>query len=273
MLQSPIRWAGGKRWLAVKLAREIEEAKPKVYAEPFLGGGAVALTVPSYIPKVLSDINPTLMDFWMCVQRSPITLIEELGRIEHEFGNDSLGYETARTTLNRCIPERRDMWFRRAALFLYINARCFNGLWRTNSSGKFNVPWGKIESPSSIDVDEAKALSQYLKNVKLHCGDYRRVLYNYVSLDGAAIYVDPPYHDTFTAYAKEAFGETAQRELAEDLRYYVQRGAKIWTTNNDTELIREIYSWARVEQTDEHHCVGATGDRRGKRACLLIRGG
>lgn len=270
-LTSPVRWCGGKRWLAERLAKEIEAANPKRYFEPFLGGGAVALAVPSYIPKHLSDINPTLIDFWRCLQRAPSTLIEELARVKKQFPDTQKGYLDARDALNAIILDGRPFWIRRAALFMYINARCFNGLWRTNGIGKFNVPWGKLEKPSSIDLDEAKALSVWLRNVVLEAGDYAGCLAEIAWPKTTAIYADCPYDKMFDDYAKEDFGESQQRELAEHLRFWAGRGAKIWATNNDTPLVREIYSWAEIEALEEHHSVGAIGDRRGKRACLLIR--
>jgi len=274
-LTSPLRWVGAKRWLAKKLAQEIEATSPRLYIEPFVGGGAVALAMASYIPKILSDINPTLIDFWRCVRKAPTVLIEELDRVKKEFPNTQKGYLDAREAMNAIILDPRPMWIRRAALFMYLNASCFNGIWRTNQGGKFNVPWGKLERPSTIDLEEAKALSRWLQNCQLMACSYEGAL-NAKHLYAAhakdvAIYADPPYANTFADYAKEDFGESQQRELAETLYYQHRLGAKVWTTNNDTPLIREIYSWARIEETTEWYGVGATGDRRGDRKCLLIR--
>jgi len=275
-IKSPVRWAGGKGWLAARLAKEIEACNPSLYVEPFLGGGSVALAIPSYISKLLADTNLPLIDFWRCLQRAPVALLDDLMQCERQYGNELEGYMSARAALNNVIMVARPMFIRRAALFMFINARCFNGLWRTNKQGYFNVPFGKLESPSSIDLDEAKLLAALLAKAEFVCGGYDtvldRVAHRLYGL-GTAVYCDPPYHDMFADYTEDSFGESEHRQLASHLQYLVQRGAKIWTTNNDTPLIREIYSWAHIEESEEQHNVGATGDRRGKRACLLIRGG
>ena len=277
MIASPIRWAGGKRWLVERLVPEIVEANPRLYVEPFLGGGAVMLAVPTQIPKLAADANPTLMDMWFCLQKYPKALIDEVNKVANEYGNEQDGYLFARRRLNNMIGIDRPYSIQRAALFLYINARCFNGLWRTNSSGLFNVPFGKLKNPSTIDLDEAKALSTALANVKLHVWDYKETLYraaisSTAKYRGLAIYADSPYHDTFSQYTKGDFTDDDQRELAKHLHYAWNQGARVWATNADTALIREIYSWAKLEEISEQHNVGATGDRRGKRSCLLIRG-
>lgn len=264
---------GGKRWLASRVAAEIEEMGPRVYVEPFVGGGAVALAIKDSIPKILSDTNTTLMDAWRCLQRSPTTLIAELERVVRQYPNTGVDYNTARGELNRMILDPRPYWFRRAALFLWINVRCYNGLWRTNSRGYFNVPWGKYKEPASIDIDEAARLYSWLQNVKLYTMKAHELLdWDVISFNrGVAIYADPPYHGTFTDYDKDGFDEADQQILADDLRTVAHRGARVWATNADTEFIRNIYHWAKIEEIDERHSVGPTKDQRGKKKCLLIR--
>lgn len=271
MIKPPIRYVGGKSWLARSLCKEIEQSDPRLYIEPFVGGGAIALNVPSYIAKVISDSNTTLMDMWRCLRDAPNALIAELGRVEEKYPNTQEAYLDARDELNTTILVRRPMWIRRAALFLYINARCFNGLWRTNASGLFNVPYGKLERPSSIDLPEAHEISRAIRGAIIHDGDYWTTLQKIGSTKGATIYADPPYDATFGDYTKDGFNELDQRELAERLRWCASQGAKVWTTNSDTPLIREVYSWAEISTMEEWHAVGATGERRGARACLLIR--
>jgi DNA adenine methylase len=267
------RWAGGKSWLAKTLGKEIEDLNPKLYIEPFLGGGAIALSVPSYIPKFLADVNPVLIDTWLCLQKAPAALIDELARIEKQYGNNNEGYLNARNEMNSMILTIRPLWIRRGAMFLYLNARCFNGLWRTNSRGYFNVPYGKLERPSSIDHIEAMQLGAFLRNCELRACDFREACFKFAAKPNTAVFMDSPYDDSFDGYAAGGFSENDQRELAEWFFYLVRRGAKVWATNRDTVLIRELYANARLESIDEQHSVGATGERRGKRSCLLIRGG
>jgi DNA adenine methylase len=287
-LSPMVRWVGGKRWLAPKLAPEILAIRPRLYIEPFLGGGAVALALPFKLPKILADINPQLIDCWLCVKRAARSLLVELDAVEKQYGNDEEGYLLARDEFNFMVRNPRPMWIRRSAVFLYLNARCFNGLWRTNRKGLFNVPFGKLTSPKRIDASDLGLLSANLFNADLRCVRFDELL-SYVltryrncndvrygrrkKLEGVAIYADPPYHGTFSSYDKDGFDDNDQRDLAEVLEMAVAAGASIWATNADTQLVREIYSWAKIEAIDEHHSVGSTGDRRGRRGCLLIRGG
>lgn len=270
-LDPPVRWAGGKRWLVDRLVPEIEATKPSYYIEPFLGGGAIALGLDAKIPKLLLDGNPTLMDVWRCIKELPPALDGALRRAEVKYGESEIGYYQARARLNEMIHERRMIWCERAACALYINARCFNGLWRTNTEGFFNVPYGHLKKPRKISLAEITALSIQLRSAKLVTGDALELEWR--SGSGVTIYADPPYHGTFADYTKDSFGETEQSLLANKLREYVELGAKIWTTNADTPFIRNAYAWASIEEISERHSVGATGERRGLKTCLLIRGG
>lgn len=285
-LQPFARWVGGKRWLAGRLSQEIIATKPRLYVEPFLGGGAVALSMPLSLPKILSDINPQLIDVWLCIKRQPGKLLTELEAVEQQYGNELEGYLLARDEFNFMVRSPRAMWTRRSAVFLYLNARCFNGLWRTNKKGLYNVPFGKLVSPKKLGDDDVMPISTALVNADLRCQQFPIVLHQVIarhsrcyrgrtgkSLDRIAIYADPPYAGTFGAYDKEGFDQTDQQGLADLLRYAVARGAQVWTTNADTPEIRELYDWARIEEITEHHHVGSTGERRGHRGCLLIRGG
>lgn len=291
-----LRWAGGKRRLAAQLAAEITAIKPKMYVEPFLGGGAVALALPVELNKFLADVNPHLIDCWLCVQKIPGALYAEIRRVEDQYGNGSPtaphseeGYKAARVEFNTMINNPRPMWARRSALFIFLNARCFNGLWRTNASGRFNVPWGKLAMPRWLGAEEMAHYSAALNHCELYAEGYAPLMGRLATaasrktrgtidelrhmLDGFAVYCDPPYDTTFDGYTKGGFDDADQRVLGSMLSSWASCGAAVWATNADTPLIREIYNWAQIEAIDEQHSVGATGDRRGKRSCLLIRGG
>ncbi len=278
-----LKWPGGKRRFAAQLSYEIMAVKPKLYVEPFLGGGAIALALPSSLPKVLADSNPHLIDCWLCVQNIPGTLFAELHLIEITYGNDQAGYLAARTEFNKILYHPRKMWARRSALFLYLNARCFNGLWRVSAKGTFNVPFGKRPAPTSISAEEMMGYSSALRGCSISSEDFvillsrigreKSILNRTKHLEGIALFSDSPYSGTFDKYTKTGFDDEDQRTLAAILRAWASSGAAVWATNTDTPLIREIYSWAQIEETREQHSVGSKGDRRGKRACLMIRGG
>jgi DNA adenine methylase len=285
-LQPFARWCGGKRWLAPRLSQEIIAHKPRLYIEPFLGGGAVALAMPQSMPKVLADINPHLIDCWLCIKRMPDKLLAELAAIEKRYGNGQDGYLHARDEFNFMARNPRPMWLRRSAVFLYLNARCFNGLWRTNQKGMFNVPFGKTASPKKHALDDLLPISTALANADIRCSSFSTVLHHVAarharcyrgrtakSLDKIAVYVDSPYVETFDGYDKGGFTDEDHRGLADLLRYVADRGASIWASNSDTPFTRELYSWAHVEKVDERHSIGPTGAQRGNKSCLLIRGG
>jgi len=283
------RWAGGKRKLAPQLASEIIAVKPALYLEPFLGGGAVALALPQELPKILADINQHLIDCWLCVQRLPAVLFAELREVEHAYGNHLEGYLEARNEFNAKVSHPRLMWPHRSALFLYLNARCFNGLWRTNARGFFNVPFGKLEAPRVLSVNEITGYSIALKKCDLRSDGFidllgkeftkrsNRVCGALVEMKkmfrGVALYIDPPYDGTFDGYTKGKFSSSDQQVLAGTLHSHAVAGAAVWATNSDTPMIRELYKWAQIEEIDEHHSVGSKAERRGKRGCVLIRGG
>jgi DNA adenine methylase len=291
-----LKWAGGKRKLAPQLVEEITAINPLLYIEPFLGGGAIALALPPKLPKILADINHHLIDCWLCVQKIPGVLLAELIAVEGKYGDGSPtvphskeGYNLARDEFNSMIRQPRRMWARRSALFMFLNTRCFNGLWRTNAKGQFNVPWSKTDSPRVVRFDELGEYNLALKRCDLRSDGFVQLLggeltkrSNWALGDcakirmmfrGVAVYVDPPYDGAFDGYAKGGFSIEDQRTLAQLLHSYASAGAAVWATNADTKLIRDAYGWAQIEEIDEHHSVGSKPERRGKRGCLLIRGG
>ena len=300
-----LKWPGGKRDLAELLVPEILATRPTLYIEPFLGGGAIALALPAELPKIVSDVNPALIDCWLCVQKIPGALYAELCNVEHQYHGipepadptwlvrAREGFLAARAEFNKMVHHPRPMWARRAALFLFLNARCFNGLWRTNSKGLFNVPFGKRENPVHFEAEALARYTAHLNRTTIHnygfartIGDemtkrartvHRSGLRGIADMEtcarGVAIYADPPYHETFGDYAKDGFTDEDQRVLATTLSSAAAMGAAVWTTNSDTPLIRELYAWAQIAEINEHHSIGSKAERRGKRTCLLIRGG
>lgn len=287
-----LRWAGGKRTLAPRLVAEILATHPRLYVEPFLGGGAVALVMPPELPKILADVNPQLVDCWLCMRNLPAELYKELDDVVATYSNGATGYVKARAEFNKMIGSPRRMWARRSAFFIFLNTRCYNGLWRTNSLGQFNVPYGKLEKPRTFSLDEFLTYQGALRHATIVGDHFAKVLGEEIgrrigpplrrgdtkaaklAMEHVAIYADPPYDGTFDGYAKGGFDTHEQQVLASTLSSAALAGAAVWTTNNDTPLIRELYeSWAQVEAIDEQHSIGATGARRGKRGCLLIRAG
>lgn len=287
-----IKAVGGKRWLASKLASEILAASPKLYVEPFVGGGAVALTLSPALPKIVADANPAFIAVWRALRAyAPEALLAELAQVYKAYPDTAFGYVQAREAIGAYLQEARPLArdqpidpatplalppLRFAALTLYLNARCFNGLWRVNSASLMNTPWGRRKQPRRLTAAELRAYQYALTATQAVCADFRQVLAGLAKLPRAdrshiAIYADPPYDGTFTGYVAEGFDETDQRDLARWLKYAADLGMRVWATNADTPLIRELYAWAHIEAITEMHVVGAKGSCRGERNCLLIR--
>lgn len=275
-----LKAVGGKRWLAGKLSAEILAKSPKHYIEPFLGGGAVALAMPG-MNMGLGDTNATFIEVWRCVQQHPDELFREVAEVESIYDAPEepaialKGYLAARAELNEIIHhDARPLWLHRAALTLWLNARCYNGLWRVNKSGLFNVPSARYVRPKHISLWEIRQASAALANAQIMCGDYLETLGPPDQpATGVAVFADPPYDAMFGQYTADGFNATDQRNLATRLHQHVLAGGMVWATNSDTPLIRELYSWASIESVDETHTVGPKANTRGKARCLLIRGG
>lgn len=232
-----IKWVGGKS----QLAQQIRERLPKsfnTYYEPFLGGAAVLLDL-NPTNAVVSDINPELINMYRQVQSFEDKLVWELDRLDthHEFYTDDpkAFYYIVRDEFNRNLgtntPEQ-------AARFIYLNKHCFNGLYRVNKKGEFNVPFNGRLLGHSYDIQGLREASTRLKDVDIRCGDYLDAVKDAGKDD--FIFIDPPYDvltDTsFTDYTKDGFGSEEQRKVADLFKELTNRGCKCMLTNHDTPL-------------------------------------
>lgn len=267
-----LRWPGGKQWLADSLADEIKATAPSVYVEPFLGAGAVALALLENggikaEQMVLSDWSTALMNTWQMIVKQPRVMASLVREASVGYTNGKEGYLEARRLFNQ-YPTHGT---RAAALMLYLNARSFNGLWRENSKGLYNVPYGDVRSPRMLSSAEAEELARLLKGASIEKADFEPSIAE--ASEGAAIYADPPYDNQFAAYTASGFDRVNQKRLADCLKRAVERGASMWSTNADTPLIREIYNWAHVDVLMEPRAISAKASSRKKCACVIIRAG
>jgi DNA adenine methylase len=249
-LKSPIKWAGGKS----KLMNKIEEVYNKdffwnsekyTYIELFGGGGSSWLFVlQNYRPKrvIVNDINPNVINLWRCIQNYPIELCGELESIVSNYLYfDWDGRKEFFLDLRKSFNEKKDLLtgintdVRMAAEFLFLNKTCFNGLWRTNSKGEFNTPFGKPmnldREPNIYDKNNIMLLSNWIKEVEFICRDYKDVIGDDVSGD-VLVYMDPPYRGTWTDYSKESFGEHEQIELSHYMKKLKDRGFYVIQSNS-----------------------------------------
>ena len=249
-LKSPIKWAGGKS----KLMNKIQEvynndffwnSEKYTYIELFGGGGSSWLFVlQNYRPKrvIVNDINPNVINLWRCIQNYPIALCEELESIVSNYLNfDWDGRKEFFLDLRKSFNEKKDLLtgintdVRMSAEFLFLNKTCFNGLWRTNSKGEFNTPFGKPmnldREPNIYDKNNIMLLSNWIKDVEFICRDYKDVIGDDVYGD-VLVYMDPPYRGTWTDYSKESFGEQEQIELSHFMKDLKDRGFYVIQSNS-----------------------------------------
>lgn len=286
MVPPIFRWAGGKRWLAENIAREINALQPTVYVEPFLGAGAVALNIDAE-HYLLGDANDALINLWQQVVAFPQAVYTRTRAIENAYQHTEEGYNAARAMLNGLrregvmgVPAQdidallmRDERLNLAALVLYLLAHGYNGLWRENASGEYNVPFGgshqtRFKYPSN---EQLLALSQFFRGrATFFPTDFEEAIE--LAPTGAVIYADPPYVGTFDQYTAAKFPEEAQRRLATVLERAARRGAHVFASNAYHPLIHEIYGeWADIVDVKERWSIGSKGTRRGKASCVLIR--
>jgi DNA adenine methylase len=239
------------------------------YFEPFLGGGAVFFALRP-TRAVLSDSNPELINAYCQVQTNVNRLIEELHL--HQQEHSKAHYYSVRSN----PPEDP---LARAAWFLYLNRTCYNGLWRVNSKGGFNVPIGSYKNPRIVDSEKLRRASKALKKAKIVCADFESVLTRLRPrpVFGDLVYFDPPYvplsrTSQFTSYTKEDFIERDQRRLARVAETLDARGVRVILSNSETPLIRSLFTDPPFV-TDVVHmsrAISSVGSGRGKIPELLI---
>lgn len=263
--QSPspfLKWAGGKSRLLPSFRKYFPKSYRR-YFEPFIGGGAVFFHL---LPPqaVLSDLNPELINCYEIVRDQVEELIELLKRQRNE---KHYFYATRKKDTGKLSA------LQRAARFIYLNKTCFNGLYRENRSGQFNVPFGKYKNPRICDAENLRAVSLVLQDISLKCGPFDSVLKQ--ARKGDFVYLDPPYHplnktSNFTNYTKHSFRHEDQARLAEVVRTLSKRGCLVMLSNSDNELIRDLYDGFRIETVYAPRAINCKADRRGPISELLI---
>ena len=241
-----LRWAGGKRKLAGFIANSFPTKlnyDSAHYYEPFLGGGALAFYIgqkesPVYIPGSrihLSDMNPDLISAYQVLRDDPLTLMRHLIK---------LGKNTDREAFEKVRSSRPNTKIEIAARFIYLNKTCFNGLWRVNSKGEFNVPWGKLQNPRIFDESILLANSKRLSGAKIAKRDFLNQLE--LAKKGDLVYLDPPYiplssSSSFSKYSKLDFDISNHEQLASSINSLTKRGVFVVLSNSDTSDTRKIF--------------------------------
>ena len=236
-----VKWAGGKR----QLLTQIKERMPKFYNkyyEPFVGGGAVIF---EFLPQnaVINDINRALVNTYRQICNEPEVFLKVIYKMDSDMWEDGKKYYySLRERYNeKLMKEEFDIEL--AALFVFINKHCFNGLYRVNRKGLFNVPYNDSKR-KSYDEENIRAISQYLKGVTILEGDFETACENAKERD--FIFFDIPYAPlnptSFESYTKEGFDIESHKRLSRLFDNLTKRGCYCMLTNHNTELIKELYS-------------------------------
>lgn len=255
-LRPPVKWAGGKRWLAPRIRRFWEPYRERPFVEPFCGGLAVALAL---VPEqaFLNDINPHLVNFYRWLQAGlMIGIVME---------NDSDLYYEHRRRFNELLARGEESTQEAAELFYYLNRTGYNGLCRFNRSGEFNVPYGRYAR-----INYVRDFSSYRR--QLSKWDFSTVDFEGLTLDpDAFVYADPPYDVDFTQYAREDFSWADQVRL---VRWLGAHRGPVVLSNEATDRIVELYMGAgfTLEFVDGPRRISCTGDRTPSREVLATRG-
>lgn len=286
-----LKWAGGKG----QLIREIEKYYPfedKVitkYAEPFVGGGAVLFDILNKynLEEVyISDNNAELVNTYRIIRDNVDILIHLLSVMQEEYIpldiNERKSYYMLKREYFNSIKniDDEDINIEKAAIFIFLNKTCFNGLFRVNKKGFFNVPMGSYKNPMICDKDNLRRVSKKLENIKIVCGDYR-LSKDFIDKN-TFVYFDPPYRpiketSNFTSYTEDMFNDDSQLELSNYINELDEKGAKILLSNSDPKNYNEnddffdnIYYKYKIKRVEASRMINCNGNLRGKIRELII---
>ena len=280
-----LKWAGGKGQLIEEIdarlpKREIQAGEIDTYVEPFVGGGAVFFHVAQNYHDIerfyLFDVNEDLVNCYNAVKENVGTLIDQLNALQRKF-------------LRKDQSQRKEFYYRMRddfnsdrdpAKLIFLNKTCYNGLYRVNRKGEFNVPFGGYEKPAICDAKNLRIVSEVLQKADIICGDFEESA-TYIN-DKTFVYFDPPYRPlsrtaSFTSYAKEDFDERSQIRLAEFCRRVDGKGAKFLLSNSDPKnedpsdrFFEDHYEGFTIERVKAVRAINCKGSCRGEINEVLI---
>lgn len=255
-----VKWAGGKRSITNKI-NEFLPANIETYHEPFVGGGAVFFAFQHKIQQAtLADLNPVLVLAYLAVKNNTDALIESLEN--HACKHQEIdGYYMK---VRNSKPEDD---IDKASRFLYLNKTCFNGLYRVNKRGEFNVPEGKYSNPKICDAENLRNVSKVLQKADIMVGQFHKTISPQA---GDFIYCDPPYDGTFSEYHSDGFTDTDQKRLKKSVDAWAKKGASVMVSNSDTEFIRRLYEGYYIHSITAQRNISCDGKKRGQIPEVLI---
>ena len=284
-----VKWAGGKgsllNTLTTHLPADFRDKKNVTYIEPFVGGGAMLFYMLTHFSNirraVINDVNADLILCYQLIKHNPKILIAQLKKIENEYlqlktmDEKSIYYYQMRIKYNSMIPAD----YERAACFIFLNKTCFNGLYRVNSNGKFNVPFGKYKKPNICDEKLIMLDHELLKNVDIYAGNYSNIL-NHLGKEYNYIYLDPPYRPLsgtsyFKEYSHKVFDDKEQENLKLFCDKLTGKGCNLMLSNsnsidNGESYFAKLYKEYYIEQIKAHRYINAHAGKREKETELII---
>lgn len=292
-----LKWAGGKTQLLQQIKehypKELSEGKLTKYVEPFLGGGAVFFELNKtfdFEEVILNDISTELIITYKVIQNKIEELIDELNKLETEYMNKSfenkeIMFYEIRERFNHQkhtidLEEFSSDWISLASKMIFLNKTCFNGLYRVNKKGDFNVPFGKYKSPNICDTENLRNVHLALKDVILLNKDFEE-LTDYID-ENTFVYMDPPYRplngtSSFNDYQKSSFNDESQIRLAKWFRTLDSKNAYLMLSNSDPTntdpndlFFEELYSGYQIHKVTASRAINSKGSGRGAINELLI---
>ena len=256
-----LKWVGGKTQLLPALLDYVP-AQFDTYIEPFVGGGALFFALQP-AKAVLADSNQELINCYTVVRDR----VEELIGVLRTYTYSEEFYYALRSE----VPLDAVL---RAARMIYLNHTCYNGLYRVNKKGQFNVPFGRYDNPLICDADRLRAASYALRNVELRCSNYQETLETYAGPDDF-VYIDPPYHPVsqysdFKRYTAEFFYADDQRALAQTVKELAQQGCSIVVSNSHCDFIYDIYDGCRIIEVAAKRNINKDPTKRGEVKEVLV---
>ena len=258
-----VKWAGGKRQLLPEIYERMPKAYNKYY-EPFFGGGALFFDLA---PKnaTINDTNTQLINLYRQVKQSPQDVLDEALKLQDKFNElenteeKNELYYTVRSAYNRNVKADAET-AESAAQFLFLNKAGFNGIYRVNGKGEFNVPSGHRKLLKICDKENLFKVAKALANVEIYNTDFEEVARK--AGEGDFVFFDSPYHQTFDKYQASGFTEEDHKRLANLFRELTEKGVYCILTNSDTELMKELYGQYHLSVIDVKRMVNRDAKNR-----------
>ncbi len=264
-----LKWVGGKGKILSQLVPLLPEGVHLMrHVEPFVGGGAMFFARGPE-RALLCDVNPALIATYTAIRDQVDGVIDALARLKRAHSDDAYYRVRERYNTTRRLSDEE-----RAAMFVYLNKTCFNGLHRVNRRGEFNVPAGRYKNPRILDEDGLRGASEALSRAEIRCAGFESLVQH--AKPGDFVYFDPPYvplsaTSSFTGYAQDGFTHEDQERLRDVFRALDRRGCKLMLSNSDAPAVHDLYAGYRIDLVAAPRAINCDARGRGKVTEVVVR--